>query len=111
MRAVVAARPQTPLTVLIKLSHDESPAVRAGVASNPRLDIPLEMREELAADKSPEVLYAVARCEATPVAVVQKVSRNRNRDVALAAKSRLKALKAAKKSGQGVVGEAGLASS
>lgn len=111
VRAVVAARPQTPLTTLIKLADDVSPAVRAGVAANPRLDIPLEMREELAADKSPEVLYAVVRCEATPVSVVQKVARNRNRDVALAAKSRLKAIKAGKSVSRGAVGEVGLASS
>jgi N-acetylmuramic acid 6-phosphate (MurNAc-6-P) etherase len=93
VRAAVGARPQTPLTSLIVLAADEAPAVRAGVARNPRVDIPLEVRETLAQDRSPEVLHALIRCPAVPASILSRLSRSWNRDVASAAKERQRELK------------------
>ena len=110
VRVAVGERPQTPLTSLLILAADEAPAVRAAVGRNPRADIPIEVRENLAKDKSPEVLHALIRCESMPEAVLSKLTRSFNRDVAHAAKTRLKERK---RSGGAspAVGQVGLASS
>ncbi len=86
VRAAVAERPTTPLTSLLLLAQDVSPAVRAGVARNRRPDMPVEMRQDLAKDKSSEVVYAVIENPATPDAVLAKLTRSFHRDYAGAAK-------------------------
>lgn len=91
IRAAVAERANTPMTTIIRLAADIAPAVRAGVARNPRVDLPLEIREDLSKDKSPEVVYALIANPATPNSVLGKLARGRNRDYALAAKERLQA--------------------
>jgi hypothetical protein len=110
VRAAVGARAQTPLTSLLILAADESPAVRAGVARNPRVDLPIEIRESLAQDKSPEVLHALIRCPAVPEKILLRLSRSWNRDVATAAKERQRDLKTSG-AGAPAVGQVGFASS
>jgi len=89
VRAAVAERPATPLTTLLKLAADVAPTVRAGVARNPRVDIPIELREDLAKDKSTEVVFALIQNPAVPDSLVGKLARSRQRDVAAAARKRL----------------------
>jgi hypothetical protein len=90
VRAAVAERTNTPLTTLVRLATDVAPAVRAGVARNQRVDIPIELREDLAKDKSAEVVFALVANPAVPSALIGKLARSRNREVAAAAKKRLK---------------------
>lgn len=90
IRAAVAEHSQTPLTSLVKLASDEAPGVRAAVARNSRVDIPLEVRETLARDKSLEVLFALVKCESVPGSILSKLARSTNREVAAAAKDRMK---------------------
>ena len=108
IRAVVGERTQTPLTSLLQLANDPAPAVRAAVARNPRTDIPIDVRANLAQDKSPEVLHALIRCEAVPEEILSRLGRSWNREVAAAAKVRAKSLKAAPVP---ALGQVGLASS
>lgn len=89
VRAAVAERPNTPLTTLVRLATDVAPAVRAGVARNQRVDIPIELREDLAKDKSIEVVYALIANPAVPMSLVGKLARSRNREIAVAARQRL----------------------
>ncbi len=92
VRAAVGERVRTPLTSLLILAADESPAVRAGVARNPRVDIPVELRETLAQDKSAEVLLALIQCPVVPEKILSRLARSWNRDVASAAKRRQRSL-------------------
>jgi len=89
VRAAVAERANTPLTSLLLLAQDVAPAVRAGVARNPRPDLPVEMRQDLARDKSSEVVYALIDNPATPEAILTKFTRSFHRDYAAAAKETL----------------------
>jgi hypothetical protein len=89
VRAAVAERPTTPLTSLLLLAQDVSPAVRAGVARNQRPDLPIELRQDLAKDKSSEVVYAVIENPATPDSVLNRFTRSFHRDYATAAKEEL----------------------
>jgi len=89
VRAAVAERVDTPLTTLVRLSTDVAPAVRAGVARNQRIDIPLELREDLAQDKSTEVVFALISNPAVPNALIGKLARSRHREIAAAARKRL----------------------
>jgi hypothetical protein len=89
IRAAVAERPLTPLLTLLKLSSDEAAVVRAGVARNPRSDIPIEVREALAKDKDISVLLALIRCPAVPEPILRKLGRSWNKEVAAAAKKRI----------------------
>jgi len=89
IRAAVAERPLTPLTTLLRLASDEAPSVRAGVARNPRSDLPIEVREALATDKDITVQLALLRCPTVPEAIVRKMGRSWNREVAAAAKKRI----------------------
>lgn len=109
VRAIVAERYQTPLTSLLRLADDEAPQVRAGVARNPRQDIPLEIRERLAHDRSPEVVFAVIKSAGTPEAILKGLTRGMNREVTAAAKAQLKVRKVS--GGLAAVGQMGLASS
>ncbi|MES1170787.1 MAG: hypothetical protein ABUL56_00310 [Actinomycetota bacterium] len=86
VRAAVAERPTTPLTSLLLLAQDVAPAVRAGVARNQRADLPIEMRQDLAKDKSSEVVYALIENPATPDSILSKLSHSFHRDYAGAAK-------------------------
>ncbi len=110
IRAAVGARPQTPLTTLIVLANDESPFVRAAVARNPRTDLPIEVRENLAQDKSREVQLGLLECDAVPDSIVSRLSRSWNREVATAAKEKARSRT---KSGASTpaVGQVGFASS
>jgi hypothetical protein len=110
IRAAVAARPLTPLTMLLVLANDEAPSVRAGVARNPRRDIPLEVREALAQDKNPEVLFALIACECVPERIISRLSRSWNRDVAAEAKDRARSRKESGASAP-ATGQVGFASS
>ena len=110
IRAAVGERPLTPLTTLIVLANDEAPWVRAAVARNPRTDLPIEVREALAQDKSAEVLHALIQCPAAPEKILAKLSRSWNRDVASAAKERLKGIKTSGAVAS-AVGQVGFASS
>jgi hypothetical protein len=97
VRSAVAERPNTPLTCLLLLAQDVSPAVRAGVARNPRADMPIEVRQDLAKDKSPEVVYALIENPATPESILGKLTRSFHRDYAGAAKAQLAKRKEAAK--------------
>jgi hypothetical protein len=110
VRAAVGERPQTPLTTLLILAADEAPAVRAGVARNPRIDIPYDLREMLAQDKSPEVLFALIRNPSVPEKILGKLVRSRNRDVSSAAKERQRSLRRSDAPAP-AVGQVGFASS
>lgn len=99
VRAAVAERSNTPLTSLLLLAQDIAPAVRAGVARNPRPDLPIELRQDLAKDKSPEVVYALIENPATPDSILGKFTRSFHRDYAVAAKEAINRRKAAQKAG------------
>ncbi|MGC4174558.1 hypothetical protein [Demequina sp.] len=99
VRAAVAERPNTPLTSLLLLAQDVAPAVRAGVARNPRPDMPVELRQDLAKDKSSEVVYAVIDNPATPDSILSKFTRSFHRDYAIAAKEALNTRKTAARAG------------
>lgn len=103
VRATVAERHETPLTALLKLMDDEAPAVRAGVARNTRSDMPEEVFQTLAKDKSPEVVHALISNPAVPGPLIGKLARSRHKDIALAARARLTAKGGASKV-LGVVG-------
>ena len=99
VRAAVAERANTPLTSLLLLAQDVAPAVRAGVARNPRPDLPVEIRQDLAKDKSSEVVYALIDNPATPDSILTKFTRSFHRDYAVAAKEALNKRKSAARSG------------
>lgn len=89
VRAAVAERPGMPLTTLLKLSQDPSPAVRAGVARNPRVDVPDDLHRELAADRSPEVVFALIENPQVSDAIIGKLARQIHKEYAAAARARL----------------------
>jgi len=94
-RTIVAGRPNTPVTTLARLAVDQVPAVRASVARNPREDIPIEIRETLARDKSSEVLHALIGCKTIPESILLKLAKSWHRDISSGAKARMKSRKAA----------------
>jgi len=110
IRAAVAEAPQTPLTTLLILASDEAPTVRAGVARNPRADLPVEVRENLARDKSIEVQFGLLKCPTLPESVLVRLGKSGARDVAAAAKQRMKTRKTSG-GAQPVFGQVGFASS
>ncbi|WP_084039364.1 DUF2336 domain-containing protein [Demequina sp. NBRC 110053] len=89
VRAAVAERPGMPLTTLLKLAEDVSPVVRAGVARNPRADIPEDLHRQLAGDKSPEVVFALIENPQVPDSVIAKLARQVHKEYAAAARARL----------------------
>ncbi|WP_061960794.1 hypothetical protein [Demequina flava] len=91
IRAAAAAHPNTPLTLLLKLVRDESATVRAGVARNPRPDMPEDIYLDLAADKTPEVVYALIANEQVPDAIIAKLGRKFGKEYSSAARERLSA--------------------
>lgn len=105
VRAAAAERPAMPLTTLLKLSQDPSPAVRAGVARNPRADIPEDLRRELASDKAPEVIYALIENPQVPDSIIAKLARQVHKEYAGAARNRL----ASKGGAAKVLGRLGIA--
>lgn len=107
VRAAVAERPGMPLTTLLKLAQDPSPVVRAGVARNPRVDIPEDLHRELAGDKSPEVVYALIENPQVSDAVIGKLARQIHKEYAAAARARLSSKGGASK----VLGKFGIAAS
>lgn len=110
IRAAVAEAPQTPLTTLLILAADAAPAVRAGVARNPRMDLPIEVREILAQDKSIEVQFALLKCPTLPDSVLARMARSGVKELAAAAKDRAKTHKASG-GAQPAFGQVGFASS
>lgn len=107
VRATVAERPTTPLTALLKLLEDEAPAVRAGLARNPRPDMPEDVHLALAQDKAPEVVHALIKNHSVPDKVIAKLARSRHKDFVVAARKRL----AEKGTKAKVLGMVGIASS
>ena len=99
-RTIVAGRPNTPVTTLAHLAADSVPAVRASVARNPREDIPIEIRETLARDKSSEVLHALIGCKTIPESILKQLAKSWHRDISSAAKTRMKSRKAAMEEAQ-----------
>jgi hypothetical protein len=89
VRAGAAAHPNTPLTLILKLALDEAPSVRAGVARNPRRDIPEEVFRELANDKAPDVVFALIANDSVPDSVIARVVRGKHKDATGPAKARL----------------------
>jgi hypothetical protein len=89
VRAAVAEREATPLTSLILLAQDASPAVGCGVARNPRVDMPLSIRQDLARDKSPEVIFALIANPAVPHSIIARLARARHKEYSAAARRRL----------------------
>jgi hypothetical protein len=90
IRAAVGESPLTPLTTLLLLSSDEAPTVRAAVARNPRPDIPVQIRETLAEDKSVEVLFGLIKCPALPEHLLSKLARSSVKEISVAAKDQMK---------------------
>ncbi|WP_084106006.1 hypothetical protein [Demequina sp. NBRC 110056] len=107
VRAAVAERPAMPLTSLLKLAQDVSPVVRAGVARNPRPDIPEDLRRDLAADKSPEVVFALIENPAVPDSIIAKLARQVHKEYAATARARL----ASKGGSSRILGRLGIATS
>jgi hypothetical protein len=89
VRAGAAAHPNTPLTLILKLAVDEANSVRAGVARNPRKDIPEEVLRELANDKAPDVVFALIANDSVPDSVIARVMRGKHKDAIGPAKARL----------------------
>ncbi len=110
IRAAVAEAPRTPLTTLLILAADVVPAVRAGVARNPRVDLPVEVRETLAQDKSIDVQFALLKCPVLPDSALAKLARSGHKEVSSAAKERVKERKASG-GAQPAFGQVGFASS
>ncbi|WP_061963829.1 MULTISPECIES: hypothetical protein [Demequina] len=106
VRATVAARTKTPLTSILRLLTDESPAVRAGVARNERHDMPVEIWEDLAGDKAHEVIAALIANPSVPDKVISKLARHRGKDYSASARQRL----SASKGKSGILGMVGLGS-
>ncbi len=110
IRAAVAEAPQTPLTTLVVLASDGTPAVRAGVARNPRADMPVGLRETLAEDQSSEVLFALLRCPTLPDKILARLAKSGMKEIATGAKERAKSSKSSD-GAQPVFGQVGFASS
>lgn len=91
IRVAVGESPLTPLTTLLMLSTDEAPSVRAAVARNPRPDLPVQIRETLADDKSVEVLFGLVKCPALPDHLLSKLARSSVKEIQAAVKDRMKA--------------------
>lgn len=89
VRAVVAENAATPLTSLILLAQDTAPAVRAGVARNPRADMPASIRQDLAKDRSAEVIFALIANPAVPRSIIAKLARAHHKEYAAAARRRI----------------------
>jgi hypothetical protein len=89
VRAGAAAHPNTPLTLILKLATDEANSVRAGVARNPRKDIPEEVLRELANDKAADVVFALIANDSVPDSVIARVMRGKHKDAVGPAKARL----------------------
>jgi len=89
VRAGVAAHPNTPMTLILKLAVDDANSVRAGVARNPRRNIPEEVFRELANDRAPEVVFALIANDAVPDTVIARVMRGKHKDAVGPAKARL----------------------
>ncbi|WP_430867564.1 hypothetical protein [Demequina aurantiaca] len=106
VRAAVGARINTPLTSLLRLLTDESPAVRAGVARNERPDMPPEIFEDLAGDKAHEVISALIANPAVPDRIISKLGRQRTKDYSASARKRL----SESKGKSGILGMVGLGS-
>ncbi|WP_161794523.1 hypothetical protein [Demequina globuliformis] len=106
IRAAAAAHPNTPLTTLLKLARDESATVRAGLARNPRPDMPEDIYTDLAGDKVPEVVYALIANPQVPDSLIAKLGRKFNKEYSGAARDRL----ASKGGAAKVLGKLGIAS-
>ncbi|WP_062069675.1 hypothetical protein [Demequina sediminicola] len=89
IRAAAAAHPKTPLTILLKLTRDESATVRAGLARNPRPDMPEDIYIDLATDRTPEVVYALIANPQVPDAIIAKLARKFGKEYSSAARERL----------------------
>ena len=110
IRAAVAENPQTPLTTLLILAADPAPVVRAGVARNPRVDLPLEVREALVHDKSVEVQFGLLKCPTLPDSILAKLAKSTIKEIAAGAKEMAKTPKSSG-GAQPVFGQVGFASS
>ena len=91
IRAVVAARVETPLTTLLKLSSDEAASVRAGVARNQRPELPEDIFDQLSRDTSIEVIYALIENPAVPDSVIGRLARHYHKEYSAAARARMSA--------------------
>lgn len=106
VRAIVAARRTTPLTTLLRLQLDESPAVRAGVARNERDGMPIEIFQDLAGDKAHEVVAALIGNPMVPDSIITKLGRQRTKGYSALARKRL----SGSKGRGGILGMVGLGS-
>ena len=79
VRRVVAGNPSSPLSVLSRLSEDDSELVRRSVACNPKT--PAELLAKLAGDESAEVRLAVAENQKTSHSVLEKLAGDVSVDV------------------------------
>lgn len=89
VRAAAAAHPGTPVITLLKLAQDVHADVRAGVASNPRTGVPIELFEDLAKDKNVDVVYALIANPAVPDSLIAKLGRQIHKEYAKHARARL----------------------
>ncbi|MFN3866465.1 MAG: hypothetical protein ACK4MD_07095 [Demequina sp.] len=89
VRAAVAERPATPLTTLLKLASDEAAIVRAGVARNERPDMPADLHDQLAHDKSTSVVFALIDNPAVSDALIGRLARHFHKEYGSAARARL----------------------
>lgn len=79
VRKVVAGNPNTPLSVLSRLSEDECEAIRRTVAENAKT--PLELLRRLSADQGTEVRLAVAENINTPPEILSVLAEDHAVDV------------------------------
>ncbi|MBD2579267.1 HEAT repeat domain-containing protein [Oscillatoria sp. FACHB-1406] len=82
IRAAIASKRSTPISVLEKLSKDSDSAVRAAIASN--RSTPISVLEKLLKDSDSEVRAAIASNRSTPISVFEKLLEDSDSSVRVA---------------------------
>lgn len=87
VRIQVAANPETPIEILLKLAKDKDANVRFAVAKNQNiifnLDTPAETLQKLSAIKDKKIAISIARHPNTSSKVLNKLAKNTDRKVRL----------------------------
>ena len=76
---ILARNPNTSVEILQQLAGDKSPNVRARVARNP--NTPVEILQQLAGDEDFDVRKAIAKNPNTPVEILQQLAGSESSDV------------------------------
>jgi len=92
IRESLAARPDAPLSVLIRLAQDSKSSVRMALAGNPAVGGAFSVLSILAGDKDTDVALALVSNAATPVGTLRTLAEHNKKNVRRAAQARLLAL-------------------